>query len=147
MLSILSLLLFAPAPAPAHGLEGKWMTKDKSVIQVEPCASGGSTLCLKIVGFGDPNARRTDTKNPDASLQKRKLCGLEIGMGFAPEGEEAKGGKIYDPESGHTYSGSMKLDGADTLKLHGFIVFSILGRTESWQRAGSFKNCTELPGA
>ncbi len=147
MLSILSLLLFAP-PAPANGLEGMWVTKDKSTIQVMPCASGASGLCLRIVGFGDPNAPRTDTKNPDDSLKKRKLCGLQIGMGFLPEGEEAKDGKLYDPESGHSYSGSMKLDGQDTLKLHGFIGISVLGRTETWHRTtGKIMSCKDLPNA
>ncbi len=144
MLSLLSLFLFA-TPAHTSPMTGKWITPDKSVVEVMPCSSG-STLCLKIAGFGDPHVPKTDTKNPDQSLRSRALCGLTIGMGFEPDGEDqAKGGKLYDPESGHTYSGQIKLDGKDTLKLHGFILVSLLGRTETWQRAtGKTISCHDL---
>ncbi len=134
MLSILSLLLFA-APAPDAGLKGIWETKDKSVLQVLPCADGKLDLCIKIVKFGDPSLPDRDTKNPDESKRSRPLCNLVIGTGFIPDGaDEAKGGKLYDAESGRTYSGNMKLDGADSLKLRGFIGVTLLGRTETWHR-------------
>ena len=143
MLFVLALLLFAPAPSVTASLEGEWFTPDKSLVQVRPC-SGGVGLCLGLIGVGNPAAPKNDTKNPDASLRARPLCGLEIGSGFVPQGQEAKGGKLYDPESGRTYSGSMKLDSADVLKLHGFLGVSILGRTETWHRAtGAVKSCQD----
>ena len=136
MFSILGLLLLAPpAPAPDAGLKGIWETKDKSVLQVLQCSGTDANLCIKIVKFGDPSLPDRDTKNPDASKRSRPLCNLVIGTGFVPDGqEEAKGGKLYDAESGHTYSGNMKLDGADTLKLRGFLGVTLLGRTETWHR-------------
>ena len=84
-----------------------------------------------------------DVNNPDASLRKRAICGLTIGTAFTPDGSQAaKDGKIYDPESGKTYSAQMQASG-DELKLRGFIGISLLGRTETWHRAsGSAAGCS-----
>ncbi len=138
-----ALLLFASVLPASPVFEGRWYTPDKSLVQVHPC-SGGAGLCLELIGVGNPAAPKTDAQNPDASLRARPLCGLEIGSGFVPQGQEAKGGKLYDPESGRTYSGSMKLDSTDVLKLHGFIGVAVLGRTEVWRRAAdTVKSCKQ----
>ncbi|MBN1327649.1 MAG: DUF2147 domain-containing protein, partial [Candidatus Cloacimonetes bacterium] len=52
---------------------------------------------------------------------------------FRQKGYKWKGGTIYDPESGKTYSCTMKLSG-DQLEIRGFIGISLLGRTEVWSR-------------
>ena len=44
-------------------------------------------------------------------------------------------GKIYDPESGKTYSCKMWYDGGPgKLKVKGYVGISILGRTTLWTR-------------
>ena len=133
MLALLGFLLFAPGVS-VSSLAGNWATQDKSVVQVLPCGGDG-TLCIKIAAIGRSDVPRTDRMNPDASQQGRALCGLTIGTGFVPDGmDKAKDGKIYDPNSGKTYSAQMQGQG-DTLKLRGYIGVSLLGRTETWHRA------------
>lgn len=43
-------------------------------------------------------------------------------------------GRLFDPESGRTYSGSAQLLNRDQLKLYGYIGIKLLGRSQIWQR-------------
>lgn len=84
-----------------------------------------------------PNTPHFDTHDPDPAKRTQLLCGMDIGFGFHPEGEtKAVDGRVYDPQSGHTYHGEMHSE-ADTLHLRGYILFPALGRTEKWQRVPS----------
>ena len=92
---------------------------------------------------GSPNTKegdapRLDSKNPDPSLRDRPLDGLKFMTGFSYAGENRwTGGRIYDPNSGKTYKGTMLLTDRDTLKLRGYIGISLLGRTDTWTRVTS----------
>jgi uncharacterized protein (DUF2147 family) len=44
------------------------------------------------------------------------------------------GGRVYDPNSGNTYRGTITLIDADTLKLRGYVGITLFGRTEIWKR-------------
>jgi uncharacterized protein (DUF2147 family) len=46
-------------------------------------------------------------------------------------------GTIYDPKTGNTYSSLLELDGAETIKVRGYIGISLIGRTAVWTRAQS----------
>jgi uncharacterized protein (DUF2147 family) len=48
-----------------------------------------------------------------------------------------RGGVIYDPASGNTYSCQARLDGADRLELRGYVGIPLLGRTTYWLRVGA----------
>ncbi|TAG56476.1 MAG: DUF2147 domain-containing protein [Cytophagales bacterium] len=76
---------------------------------------------------------RKDTLNPDKSLRNRPVIGLEFMYNFKFEDDIYEDGKIYDPESGKTYSCKMWLEG-DNLKIRGFLGISLLGRTEFFER-------------
>ncbi len=133
MLVLLGLLLFAP-PVPDSPLAGNWVTMEKDVVQIAAC-SDGAALCVRLVALGRSDTPKTDVKNPDPAMRTRALCGLMIGTGFVPDGaDKAKGGRIYDPESGKTYSGQMEVTG-DGLKLRGYVGTPLFGRTEVWHRA------------
>ncbi|MBB6147346.1 uncharacterized protein (DUF2147 family) [Silvibacterium bohemicum] len=120
----------APLLAANNTMIGNWITPDHSVVTVYPC--GEQTLCTKLVWTTDRIAK--DDKNPDERLRKRPLCGIQIGAGFViTDPSHAKDGKIYDPDSGKTYSATMVTDDSG-LKLHGYIGVSLFGRTEVWHR-------------
>ncbi len=126
----LLLAFLLPAP-PASTLTGHWITPDKSIVQVFEC---GQQLCVRIETIAPKDAPRTDVSNPDTTLRSRPLCGLTIGTAFTLDGSDrAKDGKVYDPESGKTYSAQMQGSG-DALKLRGYIGVALLGRTETWHR-------------
>lgn len=81
------------------------------------------------------NGGRLDTKNPDEKLRSRAIIGSVILKDFVFDGDdEWEDGTIYDPNSGKTYSCKMSLNGANKLKIRGFIGISLLGRTEVWDR-------------
>ena len=77
---------------------------------------------------------KTDKNNPDKTLQSRPDLGLELLKDFTLDGDDVyEDGTIYDPKSGKTYSCKMTLDG-NNLRIRGYIVFSLFGRTEVWTR-------------
>jgi uncharacterized protein (DUF2147 family) len=61
--------------------------------------------------------------------------GLDIMYGFnLSEGKVWDDGEIYDPKSGKTYSGTITLQGENTLDLRGYVGLPIFGRTSVWTR-------------
>ena len=130
-MTVLTSLALADEQA---GVRGYWQEPSGAVIRVADCSAG---LCLRIVALPPGNHPRTDLYNPDQKFRGRALCGLLIGQGFKEtDPQHAQGGQIYDPKSGRTYSGSMMAQG-DTLRLRGYLLFSLLGRTESWTRVAA----------
>ncbi|MDA8156671.1 MAG: DUF2147 domain-containing protein [Actinomycetota bacterium] len=136
-------LLTLPAASPAcplmtawvasHGgaIEGVWFNQEKDAkIQIYGC---GNKFCGSIVWVKEP---KLDRKNPDPALRNRPVLGLQIMQGFTYQGNKQwTGGKIYDPKSGNTYSGMIRLADSGRLRLRGYVLFSLFGRTATWTRA------------
>lgn len=67
--------------------------------------------------------------------KNQPIIGLVIIRNIRPDGNEFAGGDILDPESGSVYRCKMHLEqGGTRLVLRGYIGFSLLGRTQTWQR-------------
>ncbi len=141
ILIVCTVLLMAAtayaSQADADNILGQWYTNgDESIVEIYKC---GESYCGKIVWLKEPldhdtGEEKTDTYNPDESLKERKIIGMDIVWDFeAGRGNTWGGGKIYDPESGKTYSCKAKLK-KDKLNIRGFIGVSILGRTTVWTR-------------
>jgi uncharacterized protein (DUF2147 family) len=111
---------------------GNWLTESKDgIIQIR-VATGG-TYEGRIIGGNHPG--RLDEKNPDATLRGQSLRGAIILHGLHYDGDgKWSGGAIYEPDSGRTYKCSVELMSADTLKIRGFIGFSLLGKSQLWTR-------------
>ena len=84
----------------------------------------------KFIWLASP---RKDTKNPNETLRKRELVGVEFLTDFSYDDGTYTGGKIYDPESGKTYDSKMSING-DNLNIRGYIGISLFGRTEIFER-------------
>ncbi|MDH3716299.1 MAG: DUF2147 domain-containing protein [Gammaproteobacteria bacterium] len=117
-------------------VEGRWLSGDgDGWIEIELV---GDSLIGRIAG--SPNDKpddepRFDDLNPDPALRDRPLKGMTIMTGFRYEGDGRwVGGRIYDPNSGKTYKGSIRQVDANTLKLRGYIGISLFGRTDTWTR-------------
>jgi len=76
---------------------------------------------------------RKDNKNPNETLQRRDVLGIELLTNFSFDNGTYTKGEIYDPESGKTYDCKMTLDG-NNLKVRGYIGISLFGRTEIFER-------------
>jgi len=115
----------------SSGVYGDWAVPSKSIVRIYKC---GNYACAKIVKLADTVPVRKDVRNPDASQHNRSLCGLNIGSNFTEvDSSHLKDGHLYDPKSGHTYSGTISSVGND-LHLRGYIGFPIFGRSEIWHR-------------
>lgn len=135
ILSMLFMVLPIVA-AMAQDVVGKWKLDDGSAI-VEVYRQGDS-YNGKIVWLKNPTepdgTPAVDTNNPDPSLRKRQIIGLNMLSGLKKADGEYSGGKIYDPNNGKTYNCSMKVEG-DVLKVRGSLdKRGLIGRTMDWYR-------------
>lgn len=138
--SLLILIILAlPIAAKAQtetAILGVWYNTEKTA-QVE-ILKKGSEFVGKIVWLQDPNPEgkpATDKQNSDPKLKSRPLMGMHILEGLKYEGGMWKGGEIYDPKSGKTYSCELKLKSSDVLEVKGYLGFSFVGRTVEWTKA------------
>ncbi len=69
------------------------------------------------------------------SLHNKPVVGMTIMTGLKKQGDEWRGGKILDPESGNVYRVKIKLENnGKKLMVRGFMGISLLGRTQHWIR-------------
>src|SRR5678810_619952 len=102
----------------ADDIIGIWLTGGKEPAKIEIYKSGVK-FYGKIIWLKNPTEngkQRMDGNNPEKEKRSNPIIGLVILMGFKFDGdEEWKGGDIYDPESGKTYSSYMYLKDKNTL--------------------------------
>lgn len=141
MFILLSVLAWSVGTAwAADSPVGKWKTiddetnKEKSIVEVY---ESGGKLYGKIVQLlqeKDGGAGKLCEKCT-GSDQNKPLIGMVFLKDLKKEGDEYSGGTIMDPNNGKTYKCKLELDaGGQKLKVRGFIGFSLLGRTQVWQR-------------
>lgn len=112
---------------------GKWWTPKKDG-QIEVYKAGNKYSGKLIWG---KNGTKKDVNNPKEALRTRPLVGMDLFSNFTYKASDQQwvDGKIYDPESGKTYSCKIWLtDDGKTMNVRGFIGFSLLGRTEKFTR-------------
>ena len=132
---VLAVLLlptvYAADTAPTQVL-GNWLTATKDgIIQVSNASDG--SLQGRIVGGNDPG--RVDANNPDPAKRAQVLRGQVILSGLKYDGAgKWSGGNIYDPNGGSTYRAKAELQSDGSLKVRGFIGFTLLGKTQIWTR-------------
>ena len=146
----LFLLLGAAVPVAAQDADavlGLWQTEptDQGYAIIRITREQGSYQG-EIVSLSEPlfaeraglewaGKEKVDRNNPDASKQGAPIVGLKIVWGFGFKKGRWEGGRIYDPENGKTYKAKMTMNDDGSLAVRGFIGFSALGRTTTWQRA------------
>jgi len=134
------------ATAAGNEVLGYW-AGDASIIHVQ---SEGGALSATIVALMDPTYKsdetvgapgevRRDDNHPKTSLRARLLIGLNLLSSYEHNGKRWEG-KIYDPESGNTYSSRMEVDSSGNLKMRGYIGLPIMGRTAMFE---PLRNCTQ----
>ena len=119
----------AAAFAGAGDAIGTWKDMETGgTTQVYNCGQG---ICAKIVAA--PKGKELDAKNPNAALQRRPLAGVVIMSSAVQDGANRWKGKLYNPEDGETYSGSLEVRSKDELKLQG-CVLGFLCKSHTWRR-------------
>jgi uncharacterized protein (DUF2147 family) len=130
-------LLATQAQQNQDDIIGVWLTSGKEPAKIEIFKLAdkfyGNIIWLKSPT--DKGGQRVDAKNPNKAKRATPIIGLQILKGFKFDGDdEWKGGDIYDPESGKTYSSYITLKDKNTLKVRGYVGISLFGRTEIWAR-------------
>ncbi|MDR3520956.1 MAG: DUF2147 domain-containing protein [Acidocella sp.] len=126
---LLAPLVAATAATPNQAPIGRWITANgQAVVQIAPC---GDNLCGQIVGIalahpGDPMP---------SNWKGQPQCGETI-INTAPStdanGRTVWKGSVLDPRNGNVYQANIKLDSANHLELHGYLVVPLLGQTQTW---------------
>lgn len=132
--------------AQETGALGFWLNQEQGwVVEAKPCKTG---VCGYLVGFRKTrNAGYVakDTLNPDPKMRSRPLCGLMLLGGFVPSADadgKWEDGWVYDPDSGSTYTGVAQLTDPDTIKLRGYVLIPLFGRTITLIRdVGTIDRC------
>ncbi len=148
-IGILLLFILLSATATSYAAQGDdilgvWNNEEKDgKIEIYKC---DGKYCGKIVWAKEPNypagskegtpgTPRLDHLNPDAAKRSRPILGLQIVKDFIFVGEDVwKGGTVYDPKSGNTYRGKIRIVSPNELDLRGFVGIPLFGRTTTWTR-------------
>ena len=119
---------------------GRWITVDDKSGQpasVVVVWEENGQLAGKIENVFDPYPRESNPKCTACkdALKDKPIVGMKILWGLTLHNGEWSAGKIFDPDSGQTYSCTLTLDSSGKrLKVRGFVGFAMLGRTQYWQR-------------
>ncbi|HJV65911.1 MAG TPA: DUF2147 domain-containing protein [Geomonas sp.] len=119
-------------PLAPDAIVGVWWSPDKDA-RIELFKSG-QKLMGKIAWVFPDRRDDLDVHNPDKRLRKNKILGSVIFRDFTFQSGKWIHGRVYDPESGKTYSASMKLIDSNTLSIHGYLLVPLLGRSEIFTR-------------
>ena len=122
----------------AHGF---WLTENKrAIVEFAPCSDqNADETCGTLVWVSEPvgadGALKRDTKNRIADLKGRPLCGLPLIGGLHRLGDgELADGWLYSPRDGATYSADITLLSEGALRVHGYLLVPLFGRSQTWTR-------------
>ncbi|WP_250623854.1 DUF2147 domain-containing protein [Pinirhizobacter soli] len=118
---------------------GTWKTIDdktgeaKALVQITDSGGKLEGKIIKILKSDDgPNPV---CKECDGERKNKPVEGMTILWGLAKDGDEWNGGQILDPKNGKIYKAKLSLDdGGRKLNVRGYIGFSLMGRSQVWQR-------------
>jgi uncharacterized protein (DUF2147 family) len=136
----IAIILAAASTSTAGTPVGLWYAEGGAAqVAIDTC---GDALCGRVVWlrspFDDDGCDLRDRYNSDPALRRRPVVGLDVLHGLKPRADGTwDDGSIYDPSTGNTYACSLTLDGADRLRLRGYLGFRLLGRTTTWTRVGT----------
>lgn len=141
-----SLLLGASAAFAANDTPvGTWKQIDdvsgkaKSIIEITESNGQLQAKVVKVINLSPEEIAR-DGQHPicrkcDGERKDKPIEGMTIMWGVSKDDDVWDGGKILDPKSGKVYKVKLTLaDGGQKLDVHGYIGFSLLGRSQTWER-------------
>lgn len=149
-LSVLACSLFAYADSTTtttttetpNSIDGYWKTIDdktgnpKGIIQIY---SNENVVYAKVMGGFPVNGvvpHQFCTKCP-SPFTNQPVTGMQImwGLTYNTQEQDYEGGHILDPDSGNIYHVMITPSNDNqSLKVHGYIGFPLLGRTQMWYR-------------
>lgn len=136
--AVIAAMLLAPIGVQAQAapeLAGDWWTPGFGArVRIEPC---GDTICGRIVWVWDTE--------PDI-VDRTPLVGRKVIDGMRPVGSSRwSSGRLYNPEDGRHYQGSLHLRSAENLIVEGCVL--LLCKKQVWRRADAAACLAIAPAA
>lgn len=134
------LLLGATAAFAANNSPvGTWKTIDdktqqaKSIVQITEVNGELQGKVIKVLQSDD--GPHPVCKECDGERKNQPVEGMVILWGVKADGDVWDGGKILDPKNGKVYKVKLKtIENGTRLDVHGYIGFSLIGRSQEWIR-------------
>lgn len=133
---LLSMVLIAFS-AQSQSVLGKWKTIDdatgdaKSIVEI---TERDGKIYGKVVQILNPAMKDLKCKDCSGDDKDKPVLGIEVIKGLKKDGDKYSDGKILDPSSGKLYKCTVSFDGADKLKVRGYVGISAFGRNQIWHR-------------
>jgi uncharacterized protein (DUF2147 family) len=136
-MAVVALALGIATPMQAQGtssVAGEWWTPGFNArVRIEPC---GEAVCGRIVWLWDETPKDIADKNPLVGRQViERMQAAEPGFW--------RSGRLYNPEDGRDYKGSLHLQSPNRLVVDGCVLF--ICRTQVWRRADTAR-CPPVAG-
>lgn len=117
---------------------GIWLSTNKD-LKVEMFKQNnkyfGKIIWFKCTANHPPMESYKDMENADPNLQNRPWLGMQNVHNLVfNENKYWSGGQIYDPNSGRTYSATVKSKAPNTLIVRGFWGFEFIGKNLVFNR-------------
>jgi uncharacterized protein (DUF2147 family) len=138
--------VFAASDTPAGDTPvGTWKTIDdathqaKSIVEITDNNGELQAHIVKLLNRSPEDIAR-DGEVPkcqqcEGERKDKPIEGMNIMWGVHRDGDTWGGGHILDPKNGKVYKVKLSmLDGGQKLNVRGFIGFSLLGRSQQWER-------------
>ena len=134
---ILALLIFT-LTTNSQSIFGKWHSTNDDTGEVDSVIEmykKDGKAYAKIIQINDPERQKAVCELCEGNNKNKSILGLEILTGLEKDGDEWSGGEILDPRNGKVYNCYIKLVKSNKLKIRGFIVVALFGKTKYWKRA------------
>ncbi|WP_166041049.1 DUF2147 domain-containing protein [Sphingosinicella sp. YJ22] len=109
-------------------LAGVWRNPKNTVhVRIQPC---GSNVCGTVAWASRQAiaaARESGTPN---------LLGTQLFREFRRESEGYWGGRVFVPDMGRTFSGTLRLSGPNAVVARGCLIGRFLCKSQTWVRVG-----------
>ncbi|MDB5667151.1 MAG: hypothetical protein JWL74_101 [Alphaproteobacteria bacterium] len=128
-----AMLALPGSPAPAQGrdtqqITGVWRNPKNTVhVRIQPC---GANVCGTVAWASQQAisaAREAGTPS---------LLGTQLFREFRRESEGYWGGRVFVPDMGRTFSGTLRLSTANSVVARGCLVGRFLCKSQAWVRVG-----------
>jgi uncharacterized protein (DUF2147 family) len=145
-LSVLCLLALAANAGVDTDIAGIWWSPQKDA-KIEFFIDTSGKLAGRLIAMPVKTAANMDVHNPEEAQRQRRVLGLVIFSGFRQVTKNHwVDGKVYDPESGGTFSAQIRLEDGDRMMMRGYLGLQLFGRTENFRRVTGAQPQWRQPG-
>lgn len=136
------VFLLCSLTVSSQSILGKWASvyeNTKNIESVIEIYEEGDKIFGKIIAISDPSRKNALCNLCEGNLKDKPILGMVIVRDLKQDKDEWSGGRVLDPKNGKEYKCTISLKDENTMKLRGYIGFSVFGRTAYWYRVNDKK--------